>query len=403
MKESLRAYLFTSFVGDLILPIYSLFIPLLASESGATAAEVGIVGGASYVTYSFVPFLAGRYSDKIKVRHGFMLAALGVLSLMSLLYVFAANPLQLIATRIGEGAGWAMLWPTVQAAIAEDTQREPSKSLSIYNTIWSGASAVGPLLGVGLIFFTQSIRTIFMLSVALLLAVIVVNLLLVKRRPNPTSKQTNRGTEPLHGNYLADGGGAPYRIWFYMLALAFVMAVRGVLFTFALPLAQSTGVPVLLIGSVAVFFGASRFATYVLTMRDEIRGWLMATRNIKRNVITGVIIASFGGVLPVIPDKSGATFLASFIIVGVGASMVTAISQTEMLRKDASRRGEMAGLQESSIGAGVALGPIVSGLASGGSLFVPFFFPISGIVVVLPTLLLGTRRRSTKQLRPTAT
>jgi predicted MFS family arabinose efflux permease len=78
--------------------------------------------------------------------------------------------------------------------------------------------------------------------------------------------------------------------------------------------------------------------------------------------------------------------------------MVTAISQTEMLRLDPNKRGEKAGLQESSIGVGVAFGPIVSGLTSGGSFVVPFYFPLSGIFLVIPTLLLGTRQRAKRQI-----
>ena len=395
-------YLFTSFVGDLIVPLYSLYLPLLAALSGATVAEVGIVGGASYISYSFMPFIAGRYSDRMKIRQGFMLAALGVLVLVSLLYLFVATPLQLIAARIGEGVGWAMLWPTVQAAIAEDTQMEASKSLSIYNTIWSAAAAIGPLIGVVLLVFYQSIRTIFLFSIILLLAAIAVNLLPNRselgRKEGKVDRELSRQLEPGRAAYPSKDIKAAYATWFYMIALAFVMAVRGVVLTFALPLARSTGTSVLLIGEVAFFFGASRFATYVLTLRDDLRGWLLARANIRRNVVVGLVLASLGGALPVIPDKSGATFLASFIIVGVAASMVTAISQTEMLRLDPNKRGEKAGLQESSIGAGVAFGPIVSGLASGGSFVVPFFFPLSGIFLVIPMLLIGTRRREKRQI-----
>jgi MFS family permease len=402
LKGSLRVYLFTSFAGDLIVPLYSLYLPLLAALSGATVAEVGIVGGASYISYSFMPFIAGRYSDRMKIRRGFILAALGVLAVVSLSYLYVATPLQLIAARVGEGVGWAMLWPTVQAAIAEDTQMEASKSLSIYNTIWSAAAAIGPLVGVVLLLFYQSIRTIFVFSIILLLAAVAVNLLPTRRESRRkegfVDRELSRRIEPSPVVHPLIDIRASYSSWFYKLALVYVMAVRGVLLTFALPLARSTGTSVLLIGEIAIFFGVSRFVTYVFTLRDDIRGWLLATANIRRNVVVGLVLASLGGGLPVIPDKSGATFLASFIIVGVAASVVTAISQTEMLRLDPNKRGEKAGLQESSIGVGVAFGPIVSGLMSGGSYVVPFFFPLSGILLVIPTLLLGTRQRAKRQI-----
>jgi MFS family permease len=393
LKGSLSVYLFTSFIGDLIVPVYSLFIPLLAADSGASPAEVGIVGGASYVAYSFMPFIIGRYSDRMKVRQGFVLGALAVLATVSLIYVYVASPVQLIATRVVEGVGWSMLWPTVQAAIAEDTQREASKSLSIYNTVWSAAAAIGPVVGATLFFFS-SIRTIFMVSVALLLFAVVINLAPTKRRRKredgpPEGAEILRSDPRVH---VSEGSIASYRTWFYMTALAFVMAVRGVLFTFALPYAKASGGPVVLVAYVALFFGASRFVTYLFTLRDEIRGWLLAPGRIRRNIVVGLVFASLGGALPVVPDKTGATFLVSFIIVGVAASLVTAIAQTEMMRLDPARRGENAGLQESSIGVGVGLGPIAAGLASGGSLVVPFFFPLTGILVVIPVMVIGTRR-----------
>ena len=395
MKGSLRVYLYTSFIGDLIVPVYSLFIPLLAAESGASPAEVGVVGGASYVAYSFMPFIIGRYSDRTKVRRGFVLGALAILATVSLIYVYVANPFQLIATRVVEGIGWSMLWPTVQAAISDDTHREASKSLSIYNTVWSAAAAIGPVVGATLFFF--SIRTIFMVSVALLLVAIAINLVPTRRRERKEDG-TPDGAEIIRtGPRIHVGQGstnATHRTWFYMTALAFVMAVRGVLFTFALPYAKATGVPVFLVASVAFFFGASRFVTYLFTLRDEVRGWLLGADRIRRNILVGLAVASLGGVLPVVPDRTGATFLVSFIIVGVAASLVTAIAQTEMIRLDPARRGENAGLQESSIGIGVGFGPIAAGLASGGSLLVPFFLPLTGIVFVVLAMALGTRRRA---------
>jgi predicted MFS family arabinose efflux permease len=237
-----------------------------------------------------------------------------------------------------------------------------------------------------------------MASLILLLAALVINLMPTKR----PEKKKKKNESPADGiashaseKRVQESYGSPdasYKTWFYVTALAFVMAVRGILFTFAFPYAKATGVPVIIVAYVLSFFGASRFLTYVFTLRDEVRGWLLAPDRIRVNIIICITLASLGGVLPLIPDRTGATFLISFIIVGVAASMVTAISQTEMMRLDPTKRGEKAGLQESSIGMGVALGPIVAGLASGGSLVAPFFLPLGGILVVIPALLLGTRR-----------
>jgi MFS family permease len=427
LTSSFRVYLFTSFTGDLVVPIFSLFIPLLAAELGASPAEIGVVGGASYLTYSFMPFVFGRYSDRLKILRVLMISSLVVLTVVSLLYFFVATPIQLIAVRIVEGVGWSMLWPMIQAAIADDVQMDVGKSLGLYNIVWSAAAAIGPLVAVALIFVFQSIRTIFLLSVILLFATIVVNLIPVLRERSSSSSSRNNnerrrrmddghplvdpeispaGVEPqVHvtdGSLGIGAGGAAaaasFSVWFYLAALAFIMAVRGILFTFALPLAQSVGVPVLLIGSFAFFFGASRFATYLFTMRDDFRGWFLARTRIRLNVMAMLLLASIGGILPIVPDRSGVMFLISFVLCGIAASGISAISQVEMIGFSPGKRGENAGLLESSIGVGAGIGPIVAGQLAGGSLLIPFYFPVSGIFLVIPVLLWATRRSTKKPI-----
>jgi DHA1 family multidrug resistance protein-like MFS transporter len=127
------------------------------------------VGGVAWVSYSFVPYLIGRYSDKLRRRKAFIVISMVMLAACSFIYVFVESPLQLIALRLLEGIAWSILWPIVDVSISEDVSRESDKALSIYNTVWSAAGAIGPLLG-GLLLLFAEIRYIFLIT-ALLMAI----------------------------------------------------------------------------------------------------------------------------------------------------------------------------------------------------------------------------------------
>ena len=98
----------------------------------------------AWVSYSFLPYLIGKYSDRVRRRKTLLMVSLAMLTACSFVYAFVESPLQLIALRLLEGVAWSILWPIMDVSISEDASMESNKALSIYNTVWSTAGAVGP-------------------------------------------------------------------------------------------------------------------------------------------------------------------------------------------------------------------------------------------------------------------
>ena len=81
-----------------------------------------------------------------------------------------------------------------------------------------------------------------------------------------------------------------------------ISSIRGVLFTFYPPLAQSQGVSLAFISLIGFVFGASRVGVFALSMRDDVRGFLLHDGNVKKIVMVSLAVCAIGGALPLIGD-----------------------------------------------------------------------------------------------------
>jgi hypothetical protein len=57
MSGEFKRHLVSTFNADLIIPIYSVLLPLLAYRLGGSVFEVGLVGAAANGVYCFMPFV----------------------------------------------------------------------------------------------------------------------------------------------------------------------------------------------------------------------------------------------------------------------------------------------------------------------------------------------------------
>lgn len=388
LSGEFKKYLISSFIANLILPIFYLFLPLLAYKLGASILEIGLVGGAANAVYSFMPFIMGHYSDRGGARKIFIASSFAILVVVSLLYVVISNPVAIIVTRIFEGIGWAMLWPAIEAAISIDIAGDSRRSLSIFNLTWSAAAAVGPLFGSVLVFLV-SIRFAFITTSFIVLGTLLVNLYSINKRTANSSSATrvDVATQILSNEMPT----THVRASFYLTSTALAAVSSGVLFTFFSPFARSIGISVLLIGVITFVYGFFRFLVYVLTTREGFRTFLLKPSERVRNVIIALIIMSVSSLLIIFRDTSGLIYIASYAVIGAGYSVVYAISQVALVAEATpSKAGRGAGLFESSIGVGASLGPIAAGIISGGSLTTPFLVPSLSlllILVIFPVLL----------------
>jgi MFS transporter, DHA1 family, multidrug resistance protein len=385
-----KYHLFSSFAANLVLPVFYLYLPLLASRLGASVLEIGLVGGASNAVYSFMPFIMGRYSDRQGARKFFIASSFAILTTVSFLYVVVASPVSLILLRLLEGIGWAMLWPAVEAAISNDASVDSRWSLSVFNLTWSAASAVGPLFGSVLIFLV-SIRFAFLSTSVILLGVLALNVYAIfaprdRSRVKPHEQFLQRPEQPATESKITVG--------FYMISTALGAVSSGVLFTFFVPYAGTVGISILAIGVITFVYGFVRFLVYVLIMNRNLRHSLLNPVGRLRKMLVTLAVMSLSSVLFMFHDSTGVLYTLAYAIVGGGYSIIYAVSQVALVWEKArpERAGRGAGLFESSIGIGASLGPIVAGAVSGGSLTTPFLVPALSFLIVLVALPLAVRK-----------
>ncbi len=101
--------MFISMLGmGIVVPL----LPIYADQMGATALEIGLINaGFSIALTVFLP-VTGRFSDRAG-RKVFLCSGLACLTIASLGFMWAQNPLQLIL------AGWLILWALNQHSTQE--------------------------------------------------------------------------------------------------------------------------------------------------------------------------------------------------------------------------------------------------------------------------------------------
>lgn len=389
-NSTFMRYLFSSAVADAILPIFYIFIPVFAVKLGANALEIGLVGGAAYATYSFMPFIMGHFSDRRGSRKFFILSSFVILALVSLSYSLVQDPVSLIIMRVFEGVGWAMLWPAIEAAVTETSVRDSKRSLTIFNYTWSLGAALGP--GIGTLLVTlYSYRFAFFTSGVLFLILIALNgvALFRERAPFVVNEKTSRTSlhSSMRSMLLSEDKERNFRVWTSLAATALSAVTSGVFFTFFGPYATSIGVSVLLVGLITTTYGFVRFFTYVALARESFFSQIFDSSRRNRTVIMFASLASFSGVLILLKDPTSLVYFISFTLFAIGYSIVYSISQTTLIAETKPElKGAGAGLFESSIGLGAALGPIIAGAISSSSLLFAFIVPLGGLVFVLVLL-----------------
>ena len=133
-------------------------------------AALGFAGGLQWVVTAYVLasggllLVGGRAADRFGRRRMF-LAGLGLFTAASLLCGLAGSPAVLIASRVAQGVGAAMLTPAALSILtATYSGAQRAAALSIWGAVASGGVAVGVLLG-GILTTWLSWRWIFLVNV----------------------------------------------------------------------------------------------------------------------------------------------------------------------------------------------------------------------------------------------
>ena len=148
--------------------------PLLAARMGASWIEIGLMGSAWGVVFTFSAFLTGRISDRIG-RRPVLAASSGLSALAALLFLRAGSVPELIAIRGLEGLAWACFWPPIEALATERARSERmGRGIGFVTTAYALGFAMGSFAGglmTSLFGFALAFETYFTIASLSILAV----------------------------------------------------------------------------------------------------------------------------------------------------------------------------------------------------------------------------------------
>jgi MFS family permease len=135
------------FFSRLSFGVISFALPLFAFRLGLGLGEIGILVGFNLMVAMVLKVPMGWLADRVGLKR-FLVVAIGLRSVVSLLFVFAGTPWQLFVVRGVHGLSIAMRDPAANALIAElGGKKKVASSFAWYQTSKSLAGSFGRGLG----------------------------------------------------------------------------------------------------------------------------------------------------------------------------------------------------------------------------------------------------------------
>ncbi|KIZ18027.1 MFS transporter, partial [Streptomyces natalensis] len=167
-------------------------LPAIQASTGTGPAAVQWLTAGYSLTVAVGLITGGRLGD-LHGRRKILLIGTALFTLASLLCGIATGPGVLIAARVIQGAGVAVMIPQVLATLHVTFDSENrSRAFGLYGAVLSLASVLGPVLGgvlTQLDLFGLSWRPIFLINVPVGLAVIILGRKFI---PESTAQNANR-------------------------------------------------------------------------------------------------------------------------------------------------------------------------------------------------------------------
>ena len=136
--------LFISTVGiGFVVP----FLPVFATELGATGFALGFIMAAFSLSMVVTQPLAGSYSDRLG-RKFFLVAGLAVYSVGGFLYVLSSSVADIILVRFLQGIGGGLIFSVSMAYMGDlAPEGHEGRYMGVYNVTMLSGFGLGPLLG----------------------------------------------------------------------------------------------------------------------------------------------------------------------------------------------------------------------------------------------------------------
>jgi DHA2 family methylenomycin A resistance protein-like MFS transporter len=234
--------------------IVNVALPSIGHDLRADVAVLQWVVDGYAVTIAGLLLAAGVLGDRFGHRR-MLLTGFTLFGLASLLCAPAPSAGVLVAGRVVQGVGGALLLPSTMAVIVEayPDRGAQARALGMWAAISSLALPAGPLLG-GLLIGAVGWRMVFWINVPLVAAAVLGALLVVKARPGRTERRDTDSRRSLGPSWLCrPSAGNRHRPWRSRRGditgvVCFVIGLSAVVFT-VVSAGHRAGAPVLVISA----------------------------------------------------------------------------------------------------------------------------------------------------------
>jgi EmrB/QacA subfamily drug resistance transporter len=170
--------------------IVNVAVPSIIKDLGATSSDAQWVQESYTLVFAALLLVAGRTADRAGRRRLFM-AGVAIFTLASIGCALAPAPPLLIACRLVQGIGGAMVLPTSLSLLnATFTGRERGIAFAVWGSTIGGTAALGPLLG-GWLTTDLSWRWAFGINVPLGVLILIGAALLLPESREPEGRGGN--------------------------------------------------------------------------------------------------------------------------------------------------------------------------------------------------------------------
>lgn len=348
------AQFFQDFGTGMYLTLIPLYIKELATDIQIPLTlQAGLVISIFGVFMSLSQPLAGRLIDQLNRRKPFVLAGIASSIVFSIMYAHITTFEQLLVIRVFQGITVGVTIPAILVMVTSLT-RPGTRGLSmgVYSTIRGVGFGMGPLVGGGIATYFGFDNAFYAIAIFSLISLLLMGFVADKGDGRPARKGSGNSVKP-------------DVLW---LAFAMFMMILGIMVVVALlPEYQvRLGASELMLGAAISAYTLTRliFQTPMGALSDRIGR--------KKLIITGMILTA-----PIVLALGFVTSIYQFIALRIlqGLTVVAIDTPTLALAADLAedgRVGQTMSLITTAFTAGMAVGPIFSGILAG---YVYFEFP----------------------------
>ena len=345
-----RPLILVNIVGLIIGVSYGMHGPILPvfakNVIGASYAEIGLIGLASFLPYMFIPLFVGILLHRF--NSGYLLSIGVVINSASIFLLSIAESVpEIMGYRVLTGIAHAFFWPPSEDIISKESSGTTRvKHISMFTGFFVAGFMVGPLLGTIVLDDAESsYRFLFQIASYILVSAILFSML------------ASRGRAKSHdATFSFSALKQMTKFPVIIVMLIYCTASFGMILTVFPAFLDDRSMSGIQIEILFFIFGVSRIATLAVAGK--------LARKTSYTLIAATLSIAFGLVIAFVSD-SIVEFAIALLLMGFGFSIFFPLTLNTILSKTRKEiSGTIIGAYETTFGIGWAVGPITAGLIS---------------------------------------